>query len=331
MNKCNRRVTQLLTECWGIVPLVIAPFTLPVCLWACPFLKTTSKMFASCYSNSAHWQSVWFVAFSSCLDLLWFWVSWTLNISVTISISWGTHVISSLGQQPVSSPHRCNTVARGVYRSFEFTLKRSSTGMRRGWGCLHMNFWTFKMCSRFMAKSLSAAWWTLATSAITTVSIRRCGSSSIAWAEQNRILSSTHYCLKFIHYVYIDFNTVLCCKDVIPHFLSVYNIYYMLQFIQMLTSIERKSEQIILQTMHNNTWQQYQRIMLKLQNWLGELVLFVVYLYSWFVLLLFSYVYSCVRCPPRITARVVIVTACHIRELFWQLMIAVSYDKDIVL
>jgi hypothetical protein len=64
---------------------------------------------------------------------------------------------------------------------------------------------------------------------------------------------------------------------------------------------------------------------------LGKLVLLVVYLYSWFVLLLFSYVYSCVRHPPRITARVVIVTTCHIWELFWPLMIAVSYDKNIVL
>jgi hypothetical protein len=56
--------------------------------------------------------------------------------------------------------------------------------------------------------------------------------------------------------MYIDFNTVLCCKGVVPHFHSVYNIYYILQLIGMLKPIARKSEQIILQTMHNNMWQQ---------------------------------------------------------------------------
>lgn len=145
-------------------------------------------MFVSCQWNSKHQQSVWFKACSSRFDLLWYCVSWTLNISVTFSVLWGTQVMSSLGQQPVSSPHRCSTVAPGVYRSFESTLNKSSTGMRRGWGCLHVNFWTFRKCSRFIIASLSLAWCTLAALAIRMVSVSRCWGNCIAWAAQKIVL-----------------------------------------------------------------------------------------------------------------------------------------------
>lgn len=184
---CKRTVTQL----WCSAGVFRYVWSLLghgcVCVFA--MRHSASKMFTSCYWDSTHQQRVWFDTCSSRFELLWYCVSYTWNISVTFSVSWGTQVMSSLGQQPVSSPQRCSTVARGVYMSLEFTLNRSFTGKRRGWGSLHVKVWTFRKCWRFTVASLFLVWCTLATLAITMVSISRFWGNCIAQAAQKKTVS----------------------------------------------------------------------------------------------------------------------------------------------